>query len=547
MYCDYSFIKLLIRMKVMNNHIYERIYYYIHILNATLMEFRIYDCFIIDLLDYIVIHILFMIPRVLFRGKGMNKGYLLAACACALAMISMGRAFGENVFLRDGGIINGSITRESALTVTVRKKDGKSETIPRGRIMRILYTELNMGKIHVQMRNGKNFEAYIVDEDQKTYTFRKELTSPQEETVKRSEVLFIAERNPSGLAGTAETDSASLTWYPPYNPVKHYRLYVSEKGKSDFRALAESRRTSYTVRDLRSNSAYVFKVTAIDGKNEESLPSNELELVTKNIRPNTPGEITAMKSAPGSDGAITATLRWQVATDPDGTIAGYSVYRHTEQGKKREAKVAAAEYTAHGLVPTVRNRFEITSVDDRGDESEDSADIIVGVAPWSWFVEARFDYVIPQGTFSDLYGPGYGGTLTAGMSGLPLDGLDLGVTAGCWYFEGEYRDTDSAWIAPVLAALRYRLNLFGGLYAVPAVELGYAYCRTTFKKRNASTFALDTVTESAFEPMGIAGLSLLRRITDTISLTAGGRYGVIYEQDESMRMVCVRAGAEMLW
>jgi hypothetical protein len=171
----------------------------------------------------------------------------------------------------------------------------------------------------------------------------------------------------------------------------------------------------------------------------------------------------------------------------------------------------------------------------------------VGGAPWSWFIEARFDYVIPQGNFSDLYGPGYGGTMTAGTSGLLLQSLDMGITVGCWYFGGEYRDADSAWIAPLLAALRYRFNLFGGLYALPSVELGYAYCRTTFKKRNASTFALDTMTESAFEPMGIAGLSLLWQITDSISLTAGGGCGVIYEQDDSMRMVFVRVGAGMLW
>jgi fibronectin type 3 domain-containing protein len=193
------------------------------------------------------------------------------------------------------------------------------------------------------------------------------LTSPQEENVKRSEVLFIAERNPSGLAGTPGTDRIDLKWYTPYNPVKHYRLYMSEKGRTDFRTVAESRRTSHTVRDLRSNTAYLFMVTAIDKRNEESLPSNELELMTKNIRPNPPGEITAVKSAPSADGKITATLRWQAATDDDGKIAGYSVYRHKEQGKKREAKVAGTEYTARGLVPTVRNRFEITSVDDRGD------------------------------------------------------------------------------------------------------------------------------------------------------------------------------------
>jgi hypothetical protein len=98
----------------------------------------------------------------------MKRGPLPAVCACALVIISIGRAFGENVFLNDGSIINGSIVRENAHTITVKKKNGKSATIPRGQILRILYTELNMGKIHVQMRNGKNFEAYIVDEDQKS-------------------------------------------------------------------------------------------------------------------------------------------------------------------------------------------------------------------------------------------------------------------------------------------------------------------------------------------------------------------------------------------
>ena len=46
-----------------------------------------------------------------------------------------------------------------------------------------------------------------------------------------------------------------------------------------------------------------------------------------------------------------------------------------------------AEYTVRDLAPDVRNRFEVTSVDDRGDESEDTADISVGTY-WKPFFEA---------------------------------------------------------------------------------------------------------------------------------------------------------------
>ncbi|HPA71331.1 MAG TPA: hypothetical protein PKY31_03625, partial [Spirochaetota bacterium] len=120
----------------------------------------------------------------------------------------------EVIFLKDGSLVQGSVTQDAAEYITVRKEDNKTEKILRKDIMRILYTKLNMGKIYVQKRDGKGLTAFIVDEDQESYTFRKELHSPAEFTLKRVDVLFIADRNPSGLKGEAETDRARLEWFP---------------------------------------------------------------------------------------------------------------------------------------------------------------------------------------------------------------------------------------------------------------------------------------------------------------------------------------------
>ncbi len=165
--------------------------------------------------------------------KKRHLSYLFTI-ALLFALGGTGDLLSENIFLKDGRIINGSITGDAAKSITVRKADGKSEVISRDNILRILYTELAMGKIHVQMRDGSNFEAFIVDEDQKSFTFRKVLLSPDELKVDRSDILFISERNPSGLKGTPDTGSIELSWFPPYNPVKHYLVYHQGKKRGRF-------------------------------------------------------------------------------------------------------------------------------------------------------------------------------------------------------------------------------------------------------------------------------------------------------------------------
>jgi hypothetical protein len=116
--------------------------------------------------------------------------------ALAAAFISaQGRS--EYLFKKDGSIIHGKITRENAKSVTIKAASGPAAQVERSDIMRILYTELYMGKVYIRLTTGKVLDGYMVDEDQTTYTFRKELYRPEEFTLPRSKVMFLVRSNPT--------------------------------------------------------------------------------------------------------------------------------------------------------------------------------------------------------------------------------------------------------------------------------------------------------------------------------------------------------------
>jgi len=412
----------------------------------------------------------------------------------------------ENVFLKDGSIINGTIVTDEAASITVKKNDGALETINRDRILRILYTNLKMGKIHIQMRDGNNLEAYIVDEDQNTYTIRKELTSPEEQTIERTEVLFVSERNPSGLKGTADTTTVELSWYPPYNPVKHYLVYYREKSEEAFRPSLQSRGKSLTLKNLMSNTAYVIKVTAVDHSDDESTPSNILTVTTKNILPEKPEMIDVVKSDPGGDGKIAATLRWRPAADPDGSIKGYRIFRKLEGKYQKIADVNETTYTVMDLKPG-RNTFGVSAVDDRDGES-DITRTGTGILQFTAVVTGT--YVQPVGRMSDLFKMGYGVTAVFTAENLFFVGFEPGIEAAYYRFTGAPQNVDGAdrdikegRMAPILLRLGYGFEPFTGFSLSPYVAGGVSYNSITYTNH----LLLKTM-NSAFEPAFSAGVTV---------------------------------------
>jgi hypothetical protein len=109
----------------------------------------------------------------------MRKWHYCAVALVAAIVFVSGQGRSEYLFRKDGSIIQGKITGESAKNVTIRKADGKVERVERSDLMRILYTQLYMGKVYIRLTTGKVLDGYMVDEDQDTYTFRKDSLPPR--------------------------------------------------------------------------------------------------------------------------------------------------------------------------------------------------------------------------------------------------------------------------------------------------------------------------------------------------------------------------------
>ncbi|MBN1534453.1 MAG: fibronectin type III domain-containing protein [Spirochaetes bacterium] len=462
---------------------------------------------------------------------------LITIIAVAIVTFFQQYSFSEHVFLKDGSIINGTIVRDAAATIIMRTKDRKLQTIPRGNILRILYTQLNMGKIHVQMRDGKNFEAYIVDEDQKTYTFRKVLESPDELKVTRTEVLFIAERNPSGLKGEPDTNEIELSWYPPYNRVKYYLIYHKEKQEKEYRQPEKSGSTSYTLDDLKSNTTYALKTTAVDDSGEESLPSNEITVTTKNILPLRPERVVAKEITAGNK-AMVRVMEWKSSRDPDGTVKEYRVYRDTNKGPVQLGKTTGTSFEVPQGIRT--RELSVRAVDDMGDESETSRikggrGIEVGANP---------EMMLAFGRFGDLVRMGYGGTVVVGAYGFLLYGLYGGIDAGYYYFPGDDTDVDRLMYVPILARVGYRFDLWRNLSVQPDVSFGYAFLY--IKYSSSGPYGIEQVskrTKKAMEPVFMGSLQVRWDAAAGYYVTTGASCGFIYESSSAMPFWTFRIGA----
>lgn len=472
------------------------------------------------------------------------KRKIMIRLACIISLIFFMLFFNirnvrsEFIFLKDGSIVSGTIVKDAATSITVQKQDKKLETIQRANILRILYTRLNLGKIHVQMRDGKNFEAYIVDEDQESYTFRKNLYKADEINVKRNEVLFIADRNPSGLKGVADTGEIALTWFPPYNPVKHYLVYHKEKSEKEYRAAIKSKRTSYTLTDLKSNTAYLIKTTAVDEKDEESLPSNELAIVTKNIPPLRPGKVTLKQELSKDKKRTVVKLEWEAAKDPDGTVKEYRLYKEENKGPAQIAKTGNTFYEIPaGIEP---NDLFIRAVDDRGDESGDRA-----VFTGSWMhVRLGVSASYPFATLDNLVGYGFGGTAGIYFTGFLFNDLAFGADVGYLYWLSDRDLLNAMHMIPAILWAGWKFRVGDRFALIPAAHAGAVTMYSNYKSRGEDGVEpLEERNKLGTEFVFGGSLAFEFTIAEKIFLFVKGDYSVIFETREIQPFAGITAGA----
>jgi hypothetical protein len=452
----------------------------------------------------------------------------------------------EYVFLKDGSIIKCTVESETPKGTVVRLPDGKMKSFSPKEIIRTLYTDLYMGKIHIQKVDGSTVEAYMVDEDQQSFTLRKDLYKPVEFILKRDEVLFTTRKNPIGLEGTAETDRLILKWKPPYTPMKEYNIYI--KSGKDYILAGKSGSTSFTVKGVKSNTIYAVKVTATDDDGVETLPTNEIKVKTMNIQPEPPKNVRVERKADADKKTFTAFLAWDAGLSVDGKIKGYRIL--VKEGMKLiEIGFATKNEFELKNIESGRNYFfTLRTIDVNGWESDNSR--LVNTLPLGVDFSLEGNYIIPLGKFKDIHKSGYGGLLRAVKTNFPFYNFETGITFGYWQFGGTSTDTgkvNNSYIIPLLAAFDYRLEFFSIFSIVPKVSMGLSYNEVHYQAEPElyTGYGLTQIKKdkSAIEPMALAGLSLQCVLFDRWIVSAGADYGMIYEKSGMMKFITANIGA----
>jgi hypothetical protein len=465
------------------------------------------------------------------RISGFGRIASRAVIALFVILFICGAARAEFVFLKDGSIIQGTITNDGKTSIVLREKAGKSKEIQRVDILRILYTELRMSKIYVQKRDGEGLIAYLVDEDRTSYTFRLDLNSPKEFTLDRNDVLFMAEKNPSGLRGEADIDKISLKWLPPYDQVKEYRVYIKRKKEDKYQLTGTSTSKELVLKDLDSNTQYFLIVTSVDTGDYESTPSNEIKLVTKN-RPPYRIKSASMFELPSKE----IMVKCDETTDSDGKITAYRLYRVYNGEQEKIAEIKTPPFTLKELGKY--DKLYVCAVDDLGAESEPRGvgyDIDVKNA-----VEIAPTVIVPFGKFSKMVNVGFGGMLRYKNSGLLSQDITLGIEAGYVLLHGKSfsanEDFAKVGMIPIMAGLSYDWKLKENLVVSPEIYAGTViflpeyHANDTEKGNTYNVLSKRRVIDFGMR----AGLGAVYSFSDTWYMNGGAYFGYVRESDGSL-------------
>lgn len=451
-------------------------------------------------------------------------------------------AAAENIFLKDGSIIEGKILSDATDYITIKDKSGKEKNIERRLIHRILYTSLNLSKLYVQKRDGGSFVAYLVDEDRDDYLFRTDLYKPEEFKVSRKDVLFMSEKNPSALKGDATSDEIALSWLPPYGQVKVYKVYMKMKKGDEYKVATTTKDKEIRIKGLVPQTAYYFIVRAIDDTDYETNPSNEIQVITKSLLPGKP-EIKALQDDKGN-----WNLSWNSTADSDGKVEKYRVYT------EKDGKYALLKET-NELKITIPKDIEfdsirVRSVDNNGDESE----------AVDYRNDWRFQFVpqfwIPVGEMTVFAGNGYGVCADVSRRDLFMNDLELGGTLGWMDVEGKKKigdgnsNVNTLYMMPVAAFAAYRVpvifdrfNCYDVLSVFPKVSAGVMVVYSDYELLDGGGAVRAEKSTFMLVPFVKAGMFVEYGISRNIFFTLGGEFSYMIDTTQGLGMLSISASA----
>ncbi|GAA1844567.1 malectin domain-containing carbohydrate-binding protein [Microlunatus capsulatus] len=191
---------------------------------------------------------------------------------------------------------------------------------------------------------------------------------------------------PAGVKATAGIQSVTVTWTAGTEAdLRGYRVYRSEtptvtRGDDDLVAILLKGGRTFFDGDLEAGRTYYYAVTADDRLGNESALSTTVSAVPKTTPDTTaPGAPTGLQAAV-QDSEV--KLTWSASTAGD--LAGYTVYRASTAGgtavKLTSALLTSPSFTDTSVPPGTTAFYEVTAVDDAGNESARSAQVPAAVA-----------------------------------------------------------------------------------------------------------------------------------------------------------------------
>ncbi len=105
--------------------------------------------------------------------------------------------FAESVFIKDGSIVEGEIIKEDDFKIELKISSGETKVILRTDVLRALFHVRYKEKKIINKTDGTRIEAYIVDEDGDSHTYRSELDSTEEIKILKDEIYQISKYRPA--------------------------------------------------------------------------------------------------------------------------------------------------------------------------------------------------------------------------------------------------------------------------------------------------------------------------------------------------------------
>ncbi len=454
-------------------------------------------------------------------------------------------AHAEFVFLKSGSIIEGRIVEDRARTVVILKKDGKRSEVKREDILRINYTQMYTGKYSIMKSSEEVFDAYVVDENQDSVTFRTEWENPKEIVINRDNILFMTRKNPTSLQCVVDNGRVKLSWTPPFMDVDFYNIYYKEDG-GDYIKAGDTSLKHFTLPQLDNDKVYTIYITAVDDYGYESLPSKEIRIYSVFMKIRYELEYT------DSGDTYSLFINWDRLNFKGSDIVKYDIYRKTKNGFINTGSTSGQEFTITGLKSDEDTLIEIRPVAGKDMLIEGNSVVL----PRLFYneqiaVSIHGAYLIPLGNLKDVTESGYGAIIELMIQNYFLKRLSLGLQTGYILFPGlkgdEYlkEDIEMYSMVPLLFGGRYGFSPLRSLYVSAGCFAGLSYSTIEYDKLffESGNWVEKQVKKKGTNTLLSAGIQIQWQVWSNLLLHAGCDYNLIIEDKANYPFMSFYVGA----